>query len=209
MNAKLFLLTTVLFFLPETVFAVQKVRQVLSAEFLTEENQEEIKPEMVVTLDEGKPVFLHKNKKFDCSGSVNHSGGCTRVLFYATINGMTLTPSGKIQKINLMIGLKNIEVEISSDLKKGSCLFDAVLKHELTHLALHRRILNRFAPEIAKGLLSVVENFSPPVTQAQVNKIDRVLNDFVTRMMDEDQKQNNLMDTQEAYMHLQNQCGEK
>ena len=187
------------------VFAAQKFSRELPTIY---DSDSANKPEMIVLIDEGKPKYIHSNKKFDCSGTSNHAGGCTRVVFYATINGLILTQDGKIKTVKLQIGLKNIEIEISSELQKGSCLFDAVLKHELTHLALHRKILNRYAPEIAKAVLAVVENFSIPLTQGQVNKIDRVLNDFVNRMMNDDKKQNNLMDTREAYLHLQNQCGE-
>ena len=189
------------------VSAAQNIRRAVPVVVSDNSGRTE-KPEMVVQLDNGRPVYIHKNKKFDCSGAVNHGGGCTRVGFYAAINGIKLTPDGAVREIGLLIGLKDVEVEISSDLQKGSCLFDAVLKHELTHLALHRRILTRFAPEIAKAVLAVVEGLPPPLTQAQINKIDKVLNGFVTRMMAEDRKQNDLMDSQDAYLHLQNQCRE-
>ncbi len=193
-----------LFVFAAPVRAAQKIRRalpvVVDASDVTE------KPKMAVRIDEGRPVYIHSNKKFDCSGAVNHGGGCTRVVFFAEINGIKLTPAGTVSEIGLLIGLKNIEVEVSSELQKGSCLFDAVLKHELTHLALHRRILSRFAPEIAKAVLSVVETLSAPLTQLQLDKINKVLLGFVDRMMAEDKKQNELMDTQDAYIHLQNQC---
>ncbi len=193
----------------ESAFAVQKTGRIVPVVVSVPDNPGEAgKPEMTVKIDEGKPVYIHKNRKFDCSGAVNHGGGCTRVVFYAAIDGIKLTPGGAVREIGLLIGLKDVEVEISSDLKKGSCLFDAVLKHELTHLALHRRILARFAPEIAKAVLAVAEELPAPLTQAQINKIDKVLNGFVIRMMAEDKKQNDLMDSQEAYLHLQNQCRE-
>ncbi|MGN1079386.1 MAG: hypothetical protein ACI4TE_04350 [Alphaproteobacteria bacterium] len=189
------------------VFAVQKVSRSIPA-VVSDNSDDWEKPEMAVRIDEGRPVYIHKNRTFDCSGAVNHGGGCTRVVFYAAINGLKLTTGGAIREIGLVIGLKDVEVEISSDLQKGSCLFDAVLKHELTHLALHRRILTRFAPEIAKAVLALSEKLPAPLTQAQINKIDKVLGGFVTRMMAEDKKQNELMDSQDAYLHLQNQCRE-
>lgn len=188
------------------VMAVQQLRRALPV-VVSDAGIAE-KPKLSVRADEGRPVYIHANKKFDCSGAVNHAGGCTRVVFFAEINGLKLTPDGAIGEISLLIGLKNVEVEISSDLRKGSCLFDAVLKHELTHLALHRRVLSRFVPEIAKAVLSVAESLPVPLTQRHINKINQVLLDFVNRMIAEDEKQNKLMDTQEAYIHLQNQCQE-
>ena len=193
----------------DQVFGVQKIsRKIPLSVSVSRDPVDAEKPKMSVRIDEGRPVYIHKNRKFDCSGAVNHGGGCTRVVFYASIGNLELTPIGSIRKIDLQIGLQKIEVEISSDLKKGSCLFDAVLKHELTHLALHRRILNRFAPEIAKAVLAVIETFPAPLTQAHINKINKVLNGFVSRMMAEDTRQNELMDSQDAYLHLQKQCEE-
>lgn len=164
------------------------------------------KPEMSVEIDPGKPKYIHRNKLFPCSHGVNHGGGCTRVYFYAELHGTEMTWDGAFKKIKLRIGLRDVEVELSSDLKKKTCLFDAVLKHELTHLALHRRILKRFAPEIAKAVLSVAQEQEPPVTQAQFNRISNVLSNYVDRMMKEDEKQNALMDTTEAYRYQQEQC---
>lgn len=166
------------------------------------------RPEISVDVDEGKPVFIHKNKNVPCAGGVNHSVGCTRVFFYAELKGAETTPAGGIKKIRLQIGLRDVEVELSSDLKKKTCLFDAVLKHELTHLALHRRVLKRFAPEAAKAVLSTAENQSPPFHK-QFDRISKVLKEYVDRMMKEDERQNALLDSADAYRYQQKQCENK
>ena len=164
------------------------------------------KPELSVEVNEGKPRFIHKNKQFSCSHKINNGGGCTRVSFYAELRGTEITPEGALKKLKLQIGLRDVEIELSSDLKKGSCLFDAVLKHELTHLALHRKVLKRFAPEVAKAVLSTAESLPVPITQAHFNRISNVLKKYVDRMMREDDKQNALMDTGDAYLYQQKQC---
>ncbi|MBR1778073.1 MAG: hypothetical protein IJ752_05755 [Alphaproteobacteria bacterium] len=168
----------------------------------------QIKPETVLQIDEGVPKYIYKNDKVACSGSAGHTLGCTRVEFYANITGSEFTPEGALKKMTLQIGLRNIEIELLADLKKGSCLFDVVLKHELTHLALHRRILNRFAPEIAKAVLVEAEKQLPPMTQAQFNRISRSLVRFLDRMAAEDDRQNALMDSTDAYLYQQRQCEE-
>ena len=167
------------------------------------------KPEIAVRTDEGTPEYVYKDKKIECSGSAHHAMGCTRVRFYAVISGSELTPEGALKKISLQIGLKNVEIELSSELKKGSCLFDAVLKHELTHLALHRRVLNRFVPEIAKAVLITAQKQRVPLTQARFDRITAVLKEYVNRMIEEDDKQNALMDSKDAYVYQQSQCGEQ
>ena len=171
-------------------------------------NDDSGKPEIAVDIDEGKPSFIHRNRGVPCTGGANHTVGCTRVFFYAELGGAEMTPAGGIKNIRLQIGLRNVEVELSSDLKKKTCLFDAVLKHELTHLALHRRVLKRFAPEIAKAVLSVAEN-QPPPFHKQFDKISKVLKEYVERMMKEDERQNALMDSNDAYRYQQKQCERK
>ena len=166
------------------------------------------KPEISVDIDEGTPVFIHRNKNVSCSGGAGHNVGCTRVFFYAEMRGAEVTPAGGLKKLRLQIGLRNVEVELSSDLKKKTCLFDAVLKHELTHLALHRRILKRFAPETAKAVLVAAEEQKPPFKN-QFKRVSAVLNEYVDKMMKEDEKQNDLMDSTEAYRYQQKQCEKK
>ena len=172
-----------------------------------EEQAFQIKPEIYVKIDDGTPVYIHKNKYFPCDHGLNHGGGCTRVHFYAEMKGSDFTPDGILKKITLQIGLKNIEVELSSELKRKTCLFDVILKHELTHLALHRKILKRFAPEIAKAVLIVAEEQKGALTQKKFDKIAQVLNDYLSKMMKEDERQNALMDSDEAYVFQQKQCG--
>ncbi|MBO4643608.1 MAG: hypothetical protein J5716_03250 [Alphaproteobacteria bacterium] len=162
-----------------------------------------IKPELSVEVDEGTPKFIHKRPQFPCSNGINHGGGCTRVEFYAVIKGAKMTPEGAFEKLQLKIGIKNIVVELSSELQKGTCLFDVVLKHELTHLALHRNVLKRFAPEIAKAVLSTAESFQ---TKQAERIISEVLKDYTRRMSEEDDRQNALMDTTDSYIYQQKQC---
>ena len=168
--------------------------------------EQKVKPEISVEIDEGTPKYIYKNKTVPCSGSSHHTLGCTRVAFYAEMRGTEVTAAGELKKIKLLIGLKEIEVELSSELVKGECLFNAVLKHELTHLALHREILKRFSPEIAKAVLSVADTLLVPVSQAGFNKLAKVLYSYADKMMKEDNRQNALMDSSNAYRFQQEQC---
>lgn len=166
-------------------------------------------PELTLEIDEGKPTFLHNRKSFDCANGVNHGGGCTRVHFYVETTGVKPAPDGGIGAVTLKVGLRNVEVELSNDLKKGSCLFNATLKHELTHLALHRNVLRKFAPEIAKAALATIEKMPPPLTAAQVKKLNGVLKRQVDHMIAQDREQNALMDSDAAYLYQDKQCAGK
>ena len=169
---------------------------------------ERIKPEISVKIDEGEPSYLFNRKRVPCAHD-GHALGCTRVRFYATMAGTEITADGALKKLTLEVGLKNVNIELSSDLKKGTCLFDVVLKHESTHLALHRRVLKRYAPEMAKAVLSEAEKQSPPMTQKKFNRLSKIMNAYVNRMNEEDDRQNALMDTGDAYSYQQAQCAER
>lgn len=169
---------------------------------------ERIKPEIVVKTDEGTPSYLYKNKKVPCSGA-GHVLGCTRAQFYAEIAGSEITPAGALKKLVLSVGLKDVNIELSSELKKGTCLFDVVLKHELTHLALHRQVLKRFAAEMAKAVLSEAERQQPPLTRRKFDRLAKVMQSYLNRMTEEDDRQNALMDTGDAYLYQQSQCFNK
>lgn len=166
---------------------------------------EKVKPEISVKIDEGQPRYLYKDKVIRCA-HLGHADGCTRASIYAQIHSVELTPDGALKKLSLQIGLKDVEIELSSELEKGSCFFDVALKHELTHLALHRKIVKRFATEIAKAVLSVAETMPSPITQAQFNRIGSILNNYVNRMMEENGKQNALIDSDNAYLYQWKQC---
>lgn len=167
------------------------------------------KPELTVEIDEGRPVFIHSRKSFDCVNGINHGGGCTRVQFYVETGDVVRASDGGIAKMTLKTGLRNVEVELSSDLRKKSCLFNATLKHELTHLALHREVLRRFSPEIAKAALAAIEKMPPPLTAAQVGRINGVLKRQVDHMVAQDREQNALLDSDAAYSYQDSQCAGK
>ena len=183
------------------------------------------KPEISVEIDEGEPKFIQKNQDISLSCKSDHAAGCMRSRFYGKMSPewtkikkiterttkrtkiKKITFQWILKKIQLKIGLKDVEIELSTKYKKETCGFDLVLKHELTHLALHRAVLKRFAPEIAKAVLSVAEeNMSGLSQQAQTDRINNVLNEYMERMKQEAARQDALMDSTESYGYQWKQC---
>lgn len=169
-----------------------------------------VKPVVSVKIDEGTPRYIYENKNFECSGAHGENLGCTRVHFYVGYDNVMVAPDGTLAGLELLVGLKNVEVEVSTELEKGSCLFNATLKHELTHLNLHRRVLKYHAPEIAKSVLAALDKMQPPLTlKKAMSAVDRVTSAGLKRMMADDSQKNALMDTDGAYIHVNRQCPEE
>ena len=169
-----------------------------------------VKPVVSVKIDEGTPRYIYENKNFACSGAHGENLGCTRVHFYVGYDNVMIAPDGTLAGLELLVGLENVEVEISTELEKGSCQFNATLKHELTHLNLHRRVLKRHAPEIAKSVLAALDKMRPPVTlNRAMSAVDKATSAGLKRMMADDSQKNALMDTDKAYAYVSRQCPEE
>lgn len=169
-----------------------------------------VKPVVSVKIDEGTPRYVYENKNFECSGAHGENLGCTRVHFYVGYGNVAVAPDGTLAGLELLVGLENVEVEISTELEKGSCQFNATLKHELTHLNLHRRVLKHHAPEIAKSVLAVLDKMRPPVTlKRAMSAVDKATSAGLKRMMADDSQKNALMDTDKAYAYVSRQCPEE
>ena len=54
--------------------------------------------------------------------------------------------------VNFYIGFKNPKIYISNDLKKGSCMYDLVLRHEQTHQQINIKLLEYFVPLFQQAL---------------------------------------------------------
>lgn len=94
-------------------------------------------------------------------------------------------------------------VQIVNQYKKGTPEFDHILKHELTHVALRKGVTEKFYQPIASAVLlrfekSLAENKHCFRIQADVYG---VFHEYVTRMMEEADKQNDLIDGEENYAY--------
>lgn len=165
---------------------------------------EPIKPEISLKTDPGKISYVHQNKTVICNGVP--AAGCTSSIIYMEPLRVDLTPRGEIKKIHLALGIENLVVEVSSQYLKGTCEFDLVLKHELTHVAVARRVLDRYAPEMAKALLLEAESLPVPVNQARYNQLLARAQNFFNRMVREKERQDDLLDAPGSNVYQWSQC---
>lgn len=156
-------------------------------------------PNIAVSVDNGKIEYDLSQSQITCNGV--EAAGCTKAQIYMDEPRFFYDANGDIAKVELRFGLQNITVYILSTLPKGSCEFDLVLKHELTHIAVARKVVKRYAAEISKALLVLLdEGTAHPYQAAQM--IDR----YRRQMIAEKNKQDILMDAPGAVVYQWSQC---
>jgi len=156
-------------------------------------------PKIVVSVDNGEIEYDLSQPQITCNGV--DAAGCTKAQIYMDAPRLSYDAGGNIVGVELRFGLQNITVFILSTLRKGSCEFDLTLKHELTHVAVARKVVKRYAVEISKALLVLLdEGKAHPYQVAQM--IDR----YRRQMIAEKNKQDVLMDAPGALVHQWRQC---
>lgn len=119
-------------------------------------------------------------------------------------------------KINLFIGFADPTIYISNALKKDSCEYKIVLRHEQTHQYINKEILDYFLPLFSKAFAEIV-NSTPPVKASHVNDIDAA-SEYLTQkynqkllplanfLKTEMLKEQSRLDNQSNYLHEKNLC---
>lgn len=164
-----------------------------------------VKPVISIKIDEGTPRYVYEKKHIECNGTV--AWGCTHVSRYMGFGDIRFAPDGSLSGLELRFGLKDVMIEISTEMEKGSCEFDVVVKHELTHLNVYRRVLKHHAAEIAKSVLAALERIPPAeASQKEWDVIGKVVNAGWERMKDDMRKNNALMDKGGAHDRQYGYC---
>lgn len=157
-------------------------------------------PEISVSIDKGEIRYIHDRKEVFCGGIP--AAGCTKTKLYMAAPEFEFFPDGTLRKVYLDFSLRETDVTISSLYPRGSCEFDLVLKHELTHLALARAVLKRYAGEISKALLAKIDEQKTVDVMALRKIVDRL---FI-QMVQEKNKQDALLDAPGAEVYQWSQC---
>ena len=106
-------------------------------------------------------------------------------------------------KIILDFSNFEFEVQIVNRYKKGTAQFDHILKHELTHVALYKGVIEKFYQPISTAVLMRFEESRAQGKGCYQIHLDvyNVLYDYLNRMINECEKQNNLIDGEENYAY--------
>lgn len=109
------------------------------------------KPSVRIGYVPGQTVFKTNSDNIVCNG--NDSPGCTvfAVSFSAAADCETSVITLNVAETQPMT------ISISSAYQKGSCFFDQILKHELLHEAVFRKVLDSFIEKTAQDLILAYE----------------------------------------------------
>ncbi len=123
------------------------------------------------------------------------------------------------------VHLKEIDVKIhieptiyiASEYKKGSCLYNEILKHEKKHVREDQLIVNKYAMKIGQALAKVMDDNGPvfgpykieelPAIQKNMNEtLGTVIDSFNTKMNDERRVRQQAIDSRSEYDQVSERC---
>ena len=132
------------------------------------------------------------------------------------VKGITL-PSGlvcaHVDKVDVTLGYRNVMVYIASELPQGSCGFREVMAHEQKHIDVNQRVLDEYKPIIEARIKEYVQAngvFREQTADYAMERLNRDLNGIISglvgQMSEENQRRQELVDTQEEYTRITNSC---
>ena len=146
-------------------------------------------------------IPVNKQIDFDLSQPVTNCGpnaaGCTMSVAYAP----SIRVDCNTETIVLDFSRFSFLIQIANEYKKGTPEFDYLVKHELTHVALHQRVVEKFYQPIASAVLLRFEKSLKEKKTCQQSQQDvfDVFNEYIERLKEETDKQNSLIDSDENY----------
>lgn len=141
-----------------------------------------------VKYHQGEIYYIHNKTEIPCGSKKPNTVilGCARSKKDAE---MKINMAQRHIVVNVFA--KNNEIEIHSDLPKGSCQYEEVLKHELTHIDLHSGALGSI---VKKGMNDIVDAFNARFEQKDYNgaaqAAEKKFHEFIKIYHDEDERQN-------------------
>ena len=162
-------------------------------------------PVVKIHYDIGKIEYRHQNEKIKCGDS--DAAGCTYSLTKCQID-VAKGENGKTV-IDMYIGFQPFLIDISTKYQPGTCEFDQIVKHELTHVALHRRTMEKYKKHMAAEILAVVGD-DAGLSLAEIRR--RAHAGFFNvwkKYHEEDDRQQGLLDGPDHYAYQWKYCHEK
>lgn len=189
-------------------------------------------PTVNVNIDTGKVVYDFDrdreyignifNKDKGKSGLSHHTAGLTAAIFKSQVTGsVKVTSIGKktcvqLDTVDVYLGYGDITVYVDKAYPKGSCMFDAILKHENTHVNIHQTFLAHYSNYL-KEMVEYQANKQESAWVHSIKEAEQVRNQMVQNVMDglipairvyttaRDNENQNL-DTTDNYLYTQQQC---
>ncbi|MCP4393769.1 MAG: hypothetical protein GY804_05820 [Alphaproteobacteria bacterium] len=205
---------------------------------------EHIPPEINVVIDTGKVVYdFSKSRKYISeifnkdrgkSGLSHHTAGLTAAIFKSQITGVVkLTPASRsikkrlsggskdnicvqLESVDIYLGYGDIVVYVDSQYQRGSCMFDAILRHENTHVNIYQTFLAHYSKYLKQTAEYLSKN-QKPVWVSSKDEAKLVRNKMVEGILHGMQPsiqhyakarddENRNLDSNDNYAYTQSQC---
>lgn len=193
----------IFFFLITAVFFASGIRDVSATQRRGARAGRREKPKVILNVDMGDIRYFYK-KQQDIKCNTPTAAGCTHSEMYG--NFAVLSGSKGIVGLVVNIGFKDFIVDVASEYPKGSCEFDLILKHELTHVALARAVVERYSAELGAALLAEADKMKPPVSRRDIRRLSDIANEYLFEMNRIQQEQYDLMDSKGNNSYQWEQC---
>lgn len=120
------------------------------------------------------------------------------------------------RKVNVYVGLSNPKIYISRDLRKGSCTYNVVMRHEQTHQRINKAALDYFIPIFKVAAEKMAQNLKPiqissyaemdsasrRLSEQMYNEFEKIVNIFKKKLAVEQSK----LDSGSNYAAEENIC---
>ena len=109
----------------------------------------------------------------------------------------------RVEKVFIEGGYPVFLVDIAYEYLPGTPIFNDILKHELTHVAIYRSVAEQYMTSLALEILARIRKMPLQSKGEYLRALQPVVNRYQEMMADDADKRNNLIDGDENY-HYQN-----
>ena len=166
-------------------------------------------PIVKIHYDIGKIEYRHQDEMIKCGEGEAYAGGCTHTNYKQSQIHVEKGEDGKTV-IDMHIGFKRFLIDISTKFQPDTCEFDQIVKHELTHVALHRKTLEKYKTAMAAEMLAVIGDDTGLSISEIANRAKGAFEKVFENYRKEDERQQGLLDGPDHYAYQwEHNCVEK
>jgi hypothetical protein len=118
-----------------------------------------------------------------------------------------------VDRVDVLLGYKDVTVYIPHEIPQGSCGFDEVVAHEKKHIAVNQRVLDEYVPQIEEKMRDYIsrsgvrhQRNTDQALAALNQNLASILDEFATTMFTENARRQRLVDSPEEYLRVSSSC---
>ena len=184
-----------------------------------------------VKIDYGEVAYDHDHTREEISeklaqiqgAGTYHAAGLTIARFRTEINArMQIFTNEKgegclyLRSIDLDLGYPQITVYVENKYKEDSCEYQAVLEHEHTHVSIHQKALEYYAPYVQQAAAHIAQQIPPyyikdkkqadEMTSQIIQTVRNYIHPLLEQFEEQKKEQHALLDSSKSYEYTQSKC---